>query len=931
MSRHFVIRILLLGVMPVVCVLVLNLMAFAYTQSTHFDKTRAQFVEVVENSLYKLPEELSVEAVLDHLEPLLTLDPIANFSVLTVDKEILANRGLPVSTKDINNLNLLSSNNTVLNTQTKQIIAIPVDLANASYWLVVSLTTERLQLNLSRGYLWIAIFSLIAFGVTMAAGYRLYHSIIDPMSDIISDLRLALTSNEYRELSIEKESPYTELIETANELLTRQQSTQDEMQTYVEQSTRELRETLETVEIQNIELDIARKNALQASRAKSEFLANTSHELRTPLNGITGFTSLLLKTGLTNEQKDYLSTIEQSAQGLLTVINDILDFSKLETGQLTLEYKPIFVRELIEDVFAIYAPQAHEKNIRLLTLVNHNVPRNLLGDPQRLKQVITNLISNAIKFSARGNIVVRCNAIGEMDNQVEVKFAISDNGIGLTEEQQEGLFTAFTRVDSSDSRVQGGTGLGLAIAKGLVDRMHGEIGVESESRVGSTFWFTVRLGVDRQRISQSPLTNSLYGVLAFVYDANTVGRQEITHLLTSWGLSFLEEDTFTRICDTLKQHRDQTVDLILLDAYTDPNNFDKDLLIKGIRKVNATYSAPIILLAPPAIQRVVQDEIIGLNTIILSRPIAYNQLHQSICNLLSIAEPLKAYEGSSSTVSHHQPHRNINILVVDDNPANRKLVCEFLRPLGPNVTSVESGLEALDAVSRQRFDLILMDVQMPGMDGMETTKAIRAQEGAERTPVVALTAHAVNEKKMKLLLAGMDDFLSKPVSEEDLINTITRWVTKIGNRDLSETQPAEGSPAITHENMPETAATDKAPLLTFSWSESMSLAKNKPDLATDMLKMLIHTLDETSASLVSSLEQDDMDTLFEVNHKFHGGCCYCGVPAVRNASKQLEQALVKNSYSDARTLVDNVLKEIHSLKLWSEEHDLDVLFADLED
>lgn len=930
-SKPFVKQIVSLGVAPVICVLFFSAVSFTLIQNNYIAKTQTQFSDLVQNTVYKLPTDSSADSIMSQIQPLLALDPITNITLIDANKTILAEHGLPISASFLKQFQLNESQPTIYKKDNTQTIIVPIQRPDSPLWLTTTLSTEKLHLELNQSYLWIAIFSLLALGVTIATSQRLYSSVVTPMQTIVRDLRLALSSSDYRDLSIDQSHVYSELVETINELLMRQQSMQDEMQNYVEQSTRELRETLETVEIQNIELDIARKNALQASRAKSEFLANTSHELRTPLNGITGFTSLLLKTGLTNQQKDYLSTIEQSAQGLLTVINDILDFSKLETGQLTLEYKPIFVRELVEEVFAVYAPQAHEKNIRLLTIVNHNVPRNLLGDPQRLKQVITNLISNAIKFSARGNVIVRCNAIGEMDNQVEIKFGISDNGIGLTEEQQEGLFTAFTRVDTSDSRIQGGTGLGLAIAKGLVDRMHGEIGVESEARVGSTFWFTVRLGVDRQRISQSPLTNSLYGVHALVYDANTLGRQEITHLLTSWGLSYIEEDVFTNICDKLELHQEQAVDLLLLDAYTDPNNFDKDLLINGIRKINASYTAPIILLAPPAIQRVVQDEIIGLNTIILPRPIAHNQLHQSICNLLSIAEPLKGYEGGSPTNSIHHTQQSIRTLVVDDNPANRKLVCEFLRPLCANVATAQDGKEAIAKVSQQRFDLILMDVQMPGMDGMETTRAIREQECGSRTPIVALTAHAVAEQKTQLLLAGMDDFLSKPVSEEDLVSIINRWVlTNCSDVQANRTQQSssDDTSPLSHNSR---KSEDKEALPTFDWNESMQLAKQKADLATDMLKMLVASLDETSHLLKKCLEEEDMEALFEVNHKFHGGCCYCGVPAARHASKDLEKAMVEKRFQHAEALAHTLLKEIHALKIWSDDHDLDALFADPED
>lgn len=932
-SKPFIKRILFLGVVPVFCSTLLSIIGFLWIQNHQLHENQGHYIKLVENSLHKNLTHPNVVSILDSLQPLLNIDPISHISVLGSDKISIAERGLPINKSTFLKLRLDRDNKSLLNFNDEKAIAIPFSHQNSHYWLIVAMKKSALMQSTYYIYLLLSILSLLSLGLTLAFSQRLHSSIVAPLKNMINELRFTLNTRKQSEISYSKNTPYSDLAETINELISMQHSTQDEMQQYVEQSTKELRETLETVEIQNIELDIARKNALQASRAKSEFLANTSHELRTPLNGILGFTSLLLKTGLSNQQKDYLSTIEQSAQGLLTVINDILDFSKLETGQLTLEYKAIFVRELIEEVFSIYAPQAHEKNIRLLSIVNHNVPRNLLGDPQRLKQVLTNLISNAIKFSARGNIIVRSNAIGEMDNQVEIKFTVSDNGIGLTDEQQENLFIAFTKVDSSDSRFQGGTGLGLAIAKGLVDRMHGEIGVESESRIGSTFWFTIRLGLDKQRISQSPLMNSLYGVRALVYDANPAGRTEVTHLLTSWGVNYLEESLFNNISASLSLHSDQQIDLLILDAYTEDNNFDKTQLLQGIRKINSNSRNPIILLAPPAIQRVIQDDIIGLNSIVVQRPISHNQLHQSICNLLSIAEPIKIHERLPSGIQNINTNQTIRVLVVDDNPANRKLACEFLRPLGTITSSAESGFEALKLVDKHQFDLILMDVQMPGLNGMETTQQIRQKEKGARTPIVALTAHAVAEQKTKLLLSGMDDFLSKPVSEEDLINMINRWVK---HRDSdSPFDQNEISPGNSFSLSPFQGKTEEQENSTrldiFNWAESMSLAKSKPELAADMLRMLIDSLDETELALKTHLENAEFELLFETNHKFHGGCCYCGVPAVRVASKRLEESLYHKNFSLATPLTLDVINEIKSLKSWSEEHDIEALFIDPND
>lgn len=923
-NNPFIKRILLLGVVPVITSAVMIIAGFFWIQNNQLEKTRRHFVSLVENTFLAKPTQLGDNQLLEDLQPLLYIDPISNISITDEKRNILAQKGLPLDRSKLDSLDLQINGKTVAACPEELILAIPFKTPSEQKWFVSIIKTSSLRESLYQGIILTVIVSGICLALIILFSQRLSHSILAPLKRILRQLRSNINSGHETEIDIKSSAPFIDLAETVNELISMQHSAQDEMQNNVEQSTKELRETLETVEIQNIELDIARKNALLASQAKSEFLANTSHELRTPLNGIIGFTSLLLKTGLTNQQKDYLSTIEQSAQGLLTVINDILDFSKLETGQLTLEYKPIYVRELIEDVFSIYAPQAHEKNIHLLSIVNHNVPRNLLGDPQRLKQVLTNLISNSIKFSARGNIIVRCSAISEMDSRIEIKFNISDNGIGLTEEQQENLFSAFTKVDNSDSRLQGGTGLGLAIAKGLVDRMQGDIGVESEPRSGSTFWFTVRLGVDKQRISQSPLMNSLYGIRIFVYDANDMGRTEITHLLSSWGVSYIEESTFNNVYSTLSLRQKDGINLIVLDAYTKENQFDKTQLIKEITRINTHIKTPIILLAPPAIQRSIQDDLVGLNTLIVQRPIEHNIFHQSICHLLNIAEPLSTNITKESIPQ--EQHTGVRVLVVDDNAANRKLVHEFLTPLGAVTECAESGYEAIELTKDNQFDLILMDVQMPGMDGLETTKLIRSKETVSRTPIVALTAHAVAEQKTKLLLSGMDDFLSKPVSEEDLVHIIQRWVKREKNSATiytTQQEPKLEDPVLESEQESTSRVGD-----IFSWTDSMKLTKNNAKLATDMLEMLIDSLDETQQFIRQHLEHEDYDALFEVNHKFHGGCSYCGVPALKEATGMLESCLVKKDYANASTLTHNVLNNISKLKEWSAEHDIRALFLD---
>lgn len=927
-NKQFTRRILLLGILPIVVALAILTAGFTYIQNEQMRSIESQLFSSIKRTIKQhsattLPPISILKSV---SKQLLDLDPIIHVALIDQSYTIIKEFGLPLNNPIRAKTN---SNNTVrFSILNRSYISIPILNPNAPQTWVLVGTREDATLKFQyQGYLILMLAAFVALSITTGLALNLRLSLLGPINKIVHDLQLIITKQSNQPLASQASTIYNELIITLNLLIHAQHSAKSEMQNHIEQSTKELRESLETFEIQNIELDIAHKEALQASQAKSEFLANTSHELRTPLNGMLGFTSLLLKTGLTNQQKDYLDTIELSAQGLLTVINDILDFSKLETGKLYLEYKPVRVRELIEEVFAIYAPQAHEKNIRLHSIINHNLPYNLLGDPQRLKQVITNLVSNAIKFSTHGNIIIRVNNIGAMDSQIELKFNISDNGIGLTEEQQAHLFSGFSQADNTENRVHGGTGLGLAIAKGLTEKMNGEIGVDSTQNKGSTFWFTIRLGLDTKKPSQHPLTNSLYGTNILIYDPTVSGRIETAHLLANWGVKLTEEMTFNNIQISLDNAKESNpISLVILDAYCDANTFDKEKLVEQVQEINDKFKIPTIILAPPRVQRSLQLDIAHINTSLLSRPIMHTQLHQTICNHLNTSHSLQPHK--IQPVSTITPNRGIKILVVDDNAANRRLVCELLKHLGVKSKTSENGYDAVETCKQESFDLILMDVQMPGMSGMETTRELRKQEAEVRTPIVALTAHAVNEQKIQLLLSGMDDYLSKPVSEADLQHIIDRWITLKPTTTLKKEQP-QSPPAPNNKETEEKTPPLHSDIKTiFNLSESLSLSKQLPDLAIDMLNFLLDSLDETSLSLTKALSESDMDTLLEITHKFHGGCCYCGVPALRYASKELEVELKKPDSNNITDLTSNLLKEIERLKGWADEHDIDTLFSE---
>lgn len=804
-------------------------------------------------------------------------------------------------------------------------------------WVIIAIDKRSWAISEYQGTITILLAGSLCLFLTFYFARRFRDALATPLQKIETGLRDFLKGNFEKSIAIEPSSVFKDLASNINRLGALQKSANDELQLNIDQSTHELRETLETVEIQNIELDIARKSALQASRVKSEFLANTSHEIRTPLNGILGFSELLRKTELNNQQVDYLTTIEESAKGLLTIINDILDFSRLEIGTLTLEYKPVKIRQLIEDTLKLQTPAANEKNIRMLTIIDHDVPENLLGDPLRLKQVLSNLVSNAIKFTDVGYILLGVSKDQSSENQFTLKFRVTDSGIGLSQDQQERLFDPFTQLDSSESRLHGGTGLGLAIAKGLVDRMNGTIGVESTLGKGATFWFTSTLGRSPSASAkQTYLAGTLRGVHALVFDHSNMGRMEITHYLTGWGAKVCETGEMEDIEPQISFFSNsEPVDIAIIDSMIDIKTFDRQRICEHVTQLNHRFNIPVIILAPSSIQRILEPHLAGTNSLFINRPLFCNKLHQTICEQLEIVATENI---ESRTYLHqHEPleQQQVNILAVDDNPANLKLVTELLKGLNINVTPVESGEQAIAQIKDSHFDLILMDIQMPSMDGIETTGHIRELEtSGPRTPIIALTAHAVSEQKSRLLLAGMDDCLSKPVSESELRHVIERWTNVTIATKVAPTNPAPVASALiehspnadkTGENQP---ATDSQAAAIVDRALGLSLTNQNPSLAGDMLSMLIETLPDVLHKSRTQYENKQFDELQETVHKLHGGCCYCGVPRLKAISEQIDKNLQKNKYNNLANEIQLLEAEIKNLLQWAEEHDIDVLFSD---
>jgi two-component system sensor histidine kinase BarA len=700
---------------------------------------------------------------------------------------------------------------------------------------------------------------------------------------------------------------------------------QAEMQQNIDQATEDLRETLETIEIQNIELDFARKEALEASRIKSEFLANMSHEIRTPLNGIIGFTDLLLKSPLPRQQRDHLSTIRKSSEILLTIINDILDFSKIEAGKLILDRIPFQLRDIVEEVMVMLAPAAHSKNLDLVPLVYSDVPDNMMGDPLRVKQVITNLVNNAIKFTQTGEVVLRAS-LEEEDkeaNRITLRLSITDSGVGLSRAQQQSLFNAFSQADASTARQYGGTGLGLAISKRLVEEMGGNIGLESELGKGSTFWFTLTSELSSSGDPVSP-RDALRGEKVVYLDHQKTTGLSVEHMLREWGMVVDRVSSPGALQEHVEEaQREQSGYALAIIGIT-RHLLNSSQYCNLLRTLELDRDCRTLLLTPTLETH--DTPLSGLASGHMTKPVCRDSLYNELLLLIhGISQnqttlPDYGQQPARPEVSVRAPR----ILAVDDNDANLKLVMTLLNDCRVEAEGASSGFEALSKARQGPFDLVFMDLQMPGMDGVETTARLREVDGEQhRTPVIALTAHALADEQDRLIRQGFDGYLPKPISNTQLVQTIRDYTGYVCQQDTRNRQSLV--PEFSDSRRAVRPSTRKKQKDCVSVPESIQLAAGKADLAEELFSMLIEQLHTDTRRIKSLWAAGDMPELLECVHKLHGATRYCGVPELRAAANQFETSLKRES-ADMEYQKDQLVAAMERLMIWSEQTDWQPLF-----
>ncbi|MFG1488000.1 response regulator, partial [Oceanospirillum sp. HFRX-1_2] len=680
-----------------------------------------------------------------------------------------------------------------------------------------------------------------------------------------------------------------------------------------------------------------------ANWIKSEFLANMSHEIRTPMNGIVGFCNLLRRTPLTPHQSAHLNSIRNASESLLSIINDILDFSKIEAQKMEIKSIPFSTREIVDETIALLAPEVQRKQLEMVALVYDDVPATLVSDPLRIKQVLTNLLGNAVKFTDSGDVVIRVMTELEANDELVICFKITDNGVGIAKEKQSALFTPFTQADSSQNRQHGGTGLGLVICKRLVELMGGEIGLESELGEGATFWFTIRTGVQGNTYDLAPEA-CFDGLKTLLVESHPLNQNALNHQLTQFGLHVTSHNSLNGI--NVQQPGSQ----IAVLAFNHQEANDRATL--ALTHKLAEQIPVLVLLGSNDADLITRYMSAGVSHV-EAKPISQEDLKSAIETVLNqqqtaphsgnlafarkttrlqslsqsergredrlTADYSQVKQHQANTARHNTGDFNLQsnmasaptILVVDDNASNLLLASTLLKEFGLNVTQANSGKKAIEEVLRKKPDLVLMDIQMPDMDGMETTRRIRnLSPYYEDLGIIALTAHALPEEKENFMAAGLNDLLTKPIDEEKLANLIQHWTGF-----SPSVMPADAEPPLPEdEQLLEDSMENVVDM-----EMGIRLAGGKPALAEEMLSMLMQDIPATRERLDRAFQGEDIEEMINAVHHLHGATRYCGVPRLALTTETLETQLKMHQMTAAQETLKTLYKELDKLESWQKE------------
>ncbi|HAU1322183.1 TPA: response regulator [Legionella pneumophila] len=724
-------------------------------------------------------------------------------------------------------------------------------------WLSIDIDTQSLLIK--RYQMLIVTIFITLFGLLMGLTihYFLSKRIYMPIARLRRSMKQIL-SNEF-ETEIRVSSPgELGIIEKGCAHLQRQYlNTVRDLNHHIEIATADLQQSLELLEEKNIELSMEKKKTEEKSRQKSEFIANMSHEIRTPMNGVIGFTNVLLESKLDPLQLDYVKTIKSSAQDLLSIINDILDFSKIDAGKLNLDCIPIDIRGCIDEVLSLASPNAHKKGIDLIPITDINVPKMVLGDPLRIKQIISNLVTNAVKFTDHGYVLIRTKIEQETDKDYTLLFAITDTGIGISPEDQTKLFTAFNQADTSITRRYGGSGLGLVICKKLCEEMHGRISLTSEINKGSTF--SARIKVEKlvaYEIEKNQ-THRFAHLKIICFDDNPLHLEAIGNGLGFWGIEAIRVDSFNKLSRTLTKHKDCKIAFI---------NINQGCERQASELIAKHKQIPFVLISKWPINDFAALGARGF----LYKPISIQKLQDLIESIANENQTEKNTNQELDTLREQLRFLHPDLLIAEDNPVNKMLLTSLLNN-NTNITTVDDGEMAVAACEDKKFDMILLDLQMPKLNGLEAAKMIRQKSLLNKhSPIVLITASSSDLSSIDMKKSGVDFCFQKPIDEKQLLIQILRIV-------------------------------DKTKHAAIDWQLCVQKVSGNQALAEEFLAKFIEELYKNREEFIQLMHQKNVKGLADLAHKLHGACCFCGVPTLQKRVSLLEKLARRTANADNLT------------------------------